>query len=151
MDTDLIRHPAGPPESASTESDLPVALLAVAVTTAVIAVPYWASSYASVRDDGIFGSFFLVQGALVAGTVVACSLTRSRIWLVLGAMFACTPIAVLGRVLVDTAADPTSHNLWPLEVILAVIISVPPIGVGALIAWPIRRARRPTPMYPPLP
>jgi hypothetical protein len=34
-------------------------------------------------------------------------------------------LAVLGRVAVETAKDPTSHNLWPFEVAIAA-------GVGAL-------------------
>src|SRR5688500_11230611 len=29
------------------------------------------------------------------------------------------PVAVLARVVVDAAKDPTSHNLWPLEFIIA--------------------------------
>jgi hypothetical protein len=29
------------------------------------------------------------------------------------------PAAVMARVLVDTLRDPTSHNLWPFEVVLA--------------------------------
>jgi hypothetical protein len=46
---------------------------------------------------------------------------------------------VVGRVVIDTAADPTSHNLWPFEVVLAVVVSVPPICVGGLLAWVVRR------------
>ena len=38
--------------------------------------------------------------------------------------------AVLGRVQVETGRDPTSHNLWPLEVIIAgeIGLAAPVIG-----------------------
>jgi hypothetical protein len=126
-------------EAAGPAWGLPAAALVAAVTAAVIAVPYWASSYADVRDDGIFTWFWEVELALLLGTFLAGSVSRAPLWAVLALMSACLPVAVLGRVVIDTAADPTSHNLWPFEVVLAVVVSVPPICVGGLLAWVVRR------------
>jgi len=39
------------------------------------------------------------------------------------------PAIVMVRVILDGLQDPTSHNLWPFEVVLATIL-------GALIAFP---------------
>ena len=45
------------------------------------------------------------------------------------------PAAVLARVVVDTMKDPTSHNLWPFEVVLAGILAVALAVPGALLGW----------------
>jgi len=121
---------------------LPSAALVAAFTAALIAVPYWSSSYATVRDDGIFTWFWLVELVLFLGTVLAASLSNAPLWAVMAVMLACVPVVVMGRVVLDTAADPTSHNLWPIEVVLSMIISVPPICGGGLLAWAIRRTTR---------
>lgn len=45
---------------------------------------------------------------------------------------------VLGWVVVETAADPTSHNLWPLEAMIALVLGLvaaaPGVAAGALVA-----------------
>jgi len=51
-------------------------------------------------------------------------------------------LAVLGRVLVETSADPTSHNLWPFEVVIAGGIGLIGGLAGALIARLTQRFRR---------
>jgi hypothetical protein len=130
---------AGARPDASPASGPFLAMIAATLTTVVISVPYWISSYASVRDDGIFGSFVLVAGILFLGTIVACTVVGRHSWVVMATMFACVPIAVIGRVVIDTAADPTTHDLWPLEVVGAVFLSILPICAGALVAWPVRR------------
>jgi hypothetical protein len=129
MDTDVGTPQYRPPRG------VPAALLLVVVTTAVIAVPYWTADEASVRDDGIFGHFFWVALAVFTGTFLAGAVTEAPLWAVLAGMLWCTPIAVLGRVVLDTAADPTSHNLWPLELVLAGAMAVPAVCAGAALAW----------------
>ena len=78
-------------------------------------------------------------GSLFAGTFLAGAVSAAPLWTVMPGMLVCAPIAVVGRVVMDTAADPTSHNLWPLEVVLAGIMSVPAICLGAAVAWGVRR------------
>lgn len=134
MDTDsaAIAEPHRP-------RDLWIAFVVVALTTVAVAAPYWAASEESVRADGIFGEFARVALALFLGTFLAGAATETRLWLVMAGMLVATPVAVLGRVAMDTAAVPTSHNLWPLEVVLAFALSVPPILAGTAAAWAIRQ------------
>ena len=53
------------------------------------------------------------------------------------------PTTVAVRVLVEGIADPTSHNLWPFEIVIAYGVGLPfAIGgavVGWLIAWSQKR------------
>jgi len=53
-------------------------------------------------------------------------------------MLGCAPIAVMGRVVIDVASQPTSHDLWPLEVVLAALMSVPAVVVGMVLAGAVR-------------
>jgi hypothetical protein len=52
------------------------------------------------------------------------------------------PVAALLRVAVEVAKDPTSHNLWPLELVMVGIGSVavvfPALGVGRLVRLLLR-------------
>ena len=43
------------------------------------------------------------------------------------------------QVLIDTADDPTTHGLWPFEIVVAVGVSLPPILLGIFIGWAMRR------------
>jgi CDP-diglyceride synthetase len=115
------------------------ALLVIGLSTAAICGPYWAASYESVSAEGIFGSFFLLMLVLFAGTFLAGAATETPLWIVVVGMLGTTPLAVVGRVVLDTATDPTSHNLWPLEIVFSFVLTVPPIGVAAGLAWAVRR------------
>jgi hypothetical protein len=42
------------------------------------------------------------------------------------------PAMVLARVIVETSQDPTSHNLWPLELIIASAVGLTVSLVGSL-------------------
>jgi hypothetical protein len=42
---------------------------------------------------------------------------------------------VIGRFVVDTARDPTSHNLWPFEILMWGGASAVVMGVLALAKW----------------
>jgi hypothetical protein len=57
---------------------------------------------------------------------------------------ALVPVPILGfvvlRVLIDGAADPTSHNLWPFEILLWGVPSVLYLGVLWLLRLPKRAA-----------
>ena len=111
----------------------------IGLSTAAICGPYWAASYESVSAEGIFGSFFLLMLVLFAGTFLAGAATETPLWIVVVGMLGTTPLAVVGRVVLDTATDPTSHNLWPLEIVFSFVLTVPPIGVAAGLAWAVRR------------
>jgi hypothetical protein len=44
------------------------------------------------------------------------------------------PAMVMARVIVETSQDPTSHNLWPLELIVASAVGLAVSLVGSLAA-----------------
>jgi hypothetical protein len=60
-------------------------------------------------------------------------------WRVAAAFPALLMAFVVGRIVVDTSRDPTSHNLWPFEILIYGAASVAIMAVLALI----RRLRKP--------
>jgi hypothetical protein len=52
-------------------------------------------------------------------------------------------LAVMARVIVETAADPTTHNLFPFEVAYTVVIAFPGAALGALVPSLVSRRARP--------
>lgn len=48
-------------------------------------------------------------------------------------------LAVLGRIEVETARDPTSHNLWPIEVIIVGFFGLVAGLIGVALARAIQR------------
>lgn len=40
-------------------------------------------------------------------------------------------LAVMGRIIVEAIIDPTSHNLWPFEIVIALAVSFPSAFLGA--------------------
>lgn len=50
---------------------------------------------------------------------------------------ACVPLAMVAfvvlRLMLDTASDPTSHNLWPFEILQVSAISLVVLGIVALV------------------
>jgi hypothetical protein len=81
------------------------------------------------------GGFMLLVGALGLGGLVAPLLALRR-WQGGWKLAAAVPAGIVGfvilRIVVDTGADPTSHNLWPFEVLMAGLASLAIIGVLAL-------------------
>ena len=54
-------------------------------------------------------------------------------------------LAVCGRVEVETSRDPTSHNLWPFEVVIAAFYGCVASSIGVGLVWTVRAFRRETP------
>jgi hypothetical protein len=50
----------------------------------------------------------------------------------------------MSRVLWDVAADPAAHNLWPLEIALALWAASPGALAGVLVGWLLARLRPPS-------
>jgi hypothetical protein len=55
---------------------------------------------------------------------------------------ASTPCAVMARVIYDTSADPTSHNLWPFEIVIAIGLGFVASLVGAVVGGFLASATR---------
>ncbi len=87
----------------------------------------WARSYQEYMQGG--PASLIVLGVIAAkGFVLALAteISTRAIGIVLNLAF---PTVVLTRVLMDTAQDPTSHNLVPIELAFALVI-------GLFAAWP---------------
>jgi len=80
------------------------------------------------------GDFSIFHWLIVLGVIavtafvlaLATDISTRAIGIVLNLAF---PTTILVRVLMDTSQDPTSHNLFPIELAFALI-------VGMLAAWP---------------
>jgi hypothetical protein len=46
------------------------------------------------------------------------------------------------RVVRETSVDPTSHNLWPFEIVIASGLGFPAAFAGAVLGWLLVRAVR---------
>src|SRR5690606_27866981 len=87
-----------------------------------------------------YGSVNL-PGALLAPTLLAVPLAaallrgsgRCSIVAACSAAGVAVPVAVMLRVIVEVAADPTSHNLWPFEIVLAALLGFPLALLGAML------------------
>jgi prolipoprotein diacylglyceryltransferase len=103
--------------------------LVVANATAFVSVgvPYWGIPYAKASlPDSLYG---IGLSMVFAASLVLCFTGKAsfvRSFLVVG--FA-VPAVALARVIVEGFKDPTSHNLWPLELVIA-------LAVGILVAFP---------------
>jgi hypothetical protein len=94
-------------------------------------IPYWQIPYAKVSlPDSLLG-----MGLLVVS--VAAALTRAfvkgRLLPVIFVVGAAVPCAVFARVVFDGIRDPTSHNLWPFELVIAIVVGLIASSAGAFI------------------
>jgi hypothetical protein len=114
---------------------------AVAFATAFLAAgsQLWPGSYQEYLSRG--GTQLIATIAIVATLVAAISslgIPRSALAVGCG-----VPAATFARVVADGVQDPTSHNPWPFEVGLALIVGMaaawPAALLGALIRYVVRR------------
>ena len=88
-----------------------------------VGIPYWQVAYSKVSlPDTLIhsGLLVVVVAAIVVRAIGKCDFVPTLL-----AAGAAVPGAVMARVVFDALRDPTSHNLWPFELIIA-------IGVGLL-------------------
>lgn len=100
------------------------------VSFLAVGVPYWQVPYSQLSlPSSLWGPALVVVG-------VAAALLRfiggSRFWPATLIVAASVPAAIVVRIVVDTALDSTSHNLWPIEVGIAVCIGFLVALLGAL-------------------
>lgn len=113
-------------------------LLAVLFTLCLLSVglPYWRLPYSKVS----LPSTLWTPALLLVAVIPALSRPLSLHPLVAGFVTgASVPIAVMARVVHDTAVDPTSHNLWPLELVIAGFLGFAFSLAGAFAGWLIAR------------
>jgi len=96
-----------------------VLALALAFTIALFAIgiPYWQIPYAKAKlPNAIVGFGLVVVFAAAALVRWFGRVSFRRSFLVVGLA---APCAVAVRVFAGVSMDPTSHNLWPFELVLA--------------------------------
>ncbi|HEY1267447.1 MAG TPA: hypothetical protein VGH16_09340 [Candidatus Binatia bacterium] len=96
-----------------------------------VGIPYWPIPYSKVSlPDSLYGiGLIVVFLAAVACRYLAAVRFRSAT-LSAGAS---VPGAVMARVIYETAIDPTSHNLWPFELVIAAGVGFSLSLMGSLV------------------
>jgi hypothetical protein len=105
-------------------------VIAFAVSLLAVGVPYWQIPYADVALPNSILNSWLFAPFLAAALLRAINL--ASFWHAVLAIGITAPCAILLRVLSGIAADPTSHNLWPFEVILGCVVGLAVSLCGAL-------------------
>ena len=86
--------------------------------------------------DSLIGTGFMLAVLAIAVGGVAAPVWAWRRWRGAWRAAAALPLAALafvaGRIVLDTARDPTSHNLWPFEVLMAGGAGLAFLAVAAL-------------------
>lgn len=102
--------------------------------TALLAgLTYWQIPYA---DVNFFASSFLLTWGIMAllGGFLGVLFLRKSVFQAVQLVVTGFLIAVILRIIVDGISDPTSHNLFPFELIITFAIATPPALVGSWIA-----------------
>jgi hypothetical protein len=78
--------------------------------------------------ESLLATVFVVGGLLLLAGVAFASIWGFARWRGVWRVLALLPLAGVAfvglRILVDTRRDPTSHNLWPLEVLVAGVLGL---------------------------
>ena len=101
----------------------------------VVGVPYWRIPYNKATSSAVMGGAILI-GMVALITRVLIDASFPRVVLVLAAA---VPAAVMARVVVDTTRDPTSHNLWPFELVIEFLVGLTGTVPGTLVGSVFRR------------
>ncbi|MCZ7556191.1 MAG: hypothetical protein M5R41_07310 [Bacteroidia bacterium] len=120
-------------------SDTTWRIAAFALSVLSSGLPYWVVPYSQVS----LPTTLIAPGLLVAAFAAMLLVTlRKAFWLssvlLIGSAL---PFLVLLRVIVEAIMDPTSHNLWPFELIIAALLGLLTAGVGAVAGWFVVRLR----------
>lgn len=99
------------------------------VSIVAVGLPYWRIPYRDVSLPNALPTPGLIITGLAAFAI--CAFRVSGFWKAVGIVGAAVPSAVALRVLVEASIDPTSHNLWPIELVIAGFVGVACAGVGA--------------------
>lgn len=96
-----------------------------------VGIPYWSLPYNAdyLADPNL--RLGLLALALITTLLAGSAVARAKqlFWI----MFAVFPLVAMIRVIVDTSKDPTSHNLWPFELVFALILSAIVVGIGLAV------------------
>lgn len=102
--------------------------LAAAASFFAIGIPYWRIPYHDLNLPNALMTPWLLLA--MASALLLCSTRAAPFWLAAPMVAVAVVAVVIVRIKLDTAHDPTSHNLWPIEVVIA-------LGVGLVSAVPV--------------
>ena len=95
-----------------------------------IGIFYWPVPYNKVTlPNTLYGAGL---GVVCLSAAIARGFGKAHFLMVVLAAAASVPAAVMIRVGVEVMSDATSHNLWPLEVIIAMIVGLICASAGTL-------------------
>lgn len=118
-------------------------LIAFLIAFVGVGFRYWQIPYPQASmPESLYGPGLVAVG-VVAMMARAFGLARFlKVWLLIAAT---VPLAVLARVILETSGDPTSHNLWPLELGIAAALGLGCALLGALLGslFLLRSSKRP--------
>jgi hypothetical protein len=118
-------------------------LIGFLIAFVAVGFAHWQLPYDQVSlPNSLYGPGLVAVG-LIAMMLRAFGTGRFlTIWLLIAAT---VPTAVMARVMLETSRDPTSHNLWPLELLIALVVglvcSLMGTAIGSLLL--MRSSKRP--------
>ena len=110
--------------------------IAFLLTFVAVGGPYWLIPYNKINlPDAL-----LTPGLSLTflATLVLRSYAGAKFWKATLTIASAVPSAVFARVIFDCARDPTAHNLWPLEIIIALLLGFVCAMAGALVGTFVR-------------
>jgi hypothetical protein len=108
-----------------------------------VGIPYWLIPYNKLNLPGaVLGVELVVVVAVAALARLYSGKSFMRVVTVMGGVL---PAVVMARVVVDGLFDYSAHNLWPFELIIAILVGGAAALAGALIGsvvlWLSRRGQ----------
>ena len=107
-----------------------------------VGVPYWLIPYNKLNlPDALLGTELAVVFVVAALARMYSGKSFLRVAMVMGSA---VPAVVMARVVVDGILDYSAHNLWPFEVVIAILVggavALPGTLAGSVVLWLSRKA-----------
>jgi hypothetical protein len=119
-------------------------LTAFLVSWLAVGLSYWPIPYRQISLPESLLGLSLNVVAVSACLLAVYRVARFRTIILIET--ASIPAVVFSRVVMDGVKDPTSHNLWPLEIVIALGVGFVSASIGALaggiLAWSVRMIKR---------
>ena len=100
------------------------------------AIGYWMADFS--KDRALFESVYYINatGAFLATLIAGIFRKKQPSWNALMVTFGVV-LGMLSRIVVDILFDPTSHNLFPFELMIGLVIVLPACFFGAYLTHTI--------------
>lgn len=96
-----------------------------------VGLPYWQIPYSKLNLPNALMEFGLV--VVVAAAAICRAIGKTPLLKTILVVGAAAPAAVFARVIAEGIKDPTSHNLWPFEVVIGLFLGLCASAIGALL------------------